>query len=242
MSQYLPFEAELFNAILDIPNHNTISIRYDKLTPDIVHLKSGDTQHPIFRRVKGSTVEQIAQNIVFCPKCMHLCYDDDLAAELLLQMPERKRLKYAIIDIFRVDIRCTQDTETASSLIIQCHDQDTQDNADDIDNYVSKRLSTAEYYAVKTIRLITDNLRSNPISLDYFEIYIKPSYREKISRLLKENSGLFESFDILIKMANQPNQAWAMLVTEDLIINVLNLLFPGYFTPRQNMVDMIKLM
>lgn len=81
------------------------SLRYDRKTPNLVHLIS---DHPLdarlYRRVTKTTLEEAAMEMLLFPK--HSVYTIEVTEEVrvkLLNLPQGKREKYRILDILEVD-------------------------------------------------------------------------------------------------------------------------------------------
>jgi hypothetical protein len=76
-------------------------LRYDTITPNLVHLVS-ENDNPMYRRVTKTSVWQAAREILYFPKHMISSSSSEFKQQVLNLSPELKA-KYSILDMFEVD-------------------------------------------------------------------------------------------------------------------------------------------
>jgi len=234
------------------------SLRYDTLNPDVVLIFSPLENFPLVRRVRGNTTEEIARNIVLFPKHTCIWCGDD--SGILLQMSERRRKKDHIVDILRVDYppRVGTNGKPSSYVIIQTTHEDINAFDNRIILYNTKKTDYDRYLAVKTFTSFAGIFKNMTIlESTEFELnfHLKQSFIDKVTQALKEHPAVKENIDQLLNTLKDPQlknivnedaefkklnlrdmKDTDMLLMGDYIVNVLNIVFPGYWTPLNNIV------
>ena len=257
------------------------SLRYDTITQDIVHLIAPGEVNPLFRRVTGSTLEEVASNLVLFPAHLMVAFGDvPDTTKPSLEMPKSRREKEGILDIFQVDWACTSNP-TSLILLTKYRSEDMQADStqmqDVLQMYWLKKTSPEQYLIAKTFEVVMKNLGESIAhwketgSIDQFRFVFKPSFLEKVNRLLKESPTLKTSFDTtldgvtgqmaqaledptfkdqmravlvpLLPPGTTEEQLGLNLITaellKDFMVNVLNVLYPGHWSPKQEMFAVI---
>lgn len=109
---------ELFNAFTEVRDalpetherrkmlSNITSLQYDTLTPGVVYMRVPDRRLPHFRRLSGSSLDEVATNMVLFPMHHIIQFEFDKSSPdyaTILQMPASRREKEGIYDIFISD-------------------------------------------------------------------------------------------------------------------------------------------
>lgn len=260
------------------------SLRYDTITPDVVHLITPGEENPSFRRVIGNSLEEVASNLVLFPAHLVIYFaDHPEITKASLEMSKSRREKEGILDIFRVDCS-SKGSSTSTSLILLAKYRSGDIGVDSaqiqnaLNMYCTKKTDHETYFISKTFDVLMKNLGESIAhwketgSIGAIKLAFNPSFLEKGNRLLKESPTLKTSFDatldrVMIQMSvllmdpTFKDQIKAVLVPllppnmieeelglnritsellKDFMVNVLNVLFPGYWTPKQKMFDVIN--
>ncbi len=259
---------------------NVTSLRYDTITPDVVHLIDHliDPEHsdPDFRRLTGNTLEEVASNLVLFPKHYVISLVDvPEYTTMALEMSKHRREKEGIHDIFRVDWS-TDHTSTSLVLLVKRQDDDDDDTVSqqmkqNLESYYVKKTDPEQYLISKTFNRIVENIGDSLKSgnLNEFRFVFSPTFLQKVNRLLKESPTLKTAFDTaltgvseqLSQFASQSDFREKMVafilpllppdvtieqlnldrmtkeMFHDYLLNIMSILFPGNWTPQQQMLE-----